>query len=66
MIDNYIFSIVIYKLCHYQEFCIVNLLKNNKNLKINFYYTILALCFSINLKVKYNKNPPLNTKKVKK
>ena len=42
MASAYIFSIVISKLGHWQEFCLVNLFEVDKNLDINFYYAIMS------------------------
>lgn len=47
-----------------QELDLIVLLKDNKDLKLNFYYAILIFCLNIGLKVKRCENPSLDTKKI--
>ena len=47
--DVSIFDIIIGKLNYWYKPCLIILFKIDKNLKINFYYTIQLLCLAIYL-----------------
>ena len=46
-----IFGIIIYKLNHWQEMCLVILFSVYKNFKVCFYYAILSFYLAINLRI---------------
>ena len=59
-----VFCIVISKLGHQLEPGPVILLKVHKGSKVRFYGAVLLLNLTVGLKVKRNRKPPFNAKKV--
>lgn len=64
MAGAHIIYIIISKLSYQQESSLIVGLKINKNLEINFYYTVLPIYLAISLKIEDNWEPLLNNKKV--
>lgn len=62
--NSCIFYIIIHKLNHWQEPCLVIMLKVDKNLKVHFYCAILMFGLTICLRMKGSWEPLFNVKKV--
>ena len=60
MVDTSIFSIIVGKLCYGKKPCPIILLKVDKSLEINFYYTILPFSLIICLWVEGGRKSLLN------
>ena len=59
-----IFSIIIGKLRHEKKLCLIILLKTDKNLEVDFHYTILLFGLIICLYVKDSGESPLDIKEI--
>ena len=59
-----VFEIVVSKLHHWEETCLVILFLIHKNTKINFHDAVLLFCLIVCLRVKRNRESSLNVKKI--
>ena len=66
MTGAHISSIVINKLCHWQEFCLIIQFEIDKGLKIDFYYVVLTFGLAICLKIEGYRKSLFDFKKVAK
>ena len=64
MLNNNIFSIIIYKFSYLLELYFVILYKIDRNLEIYFYYTIFILGLPIRLKIENNRKLVLDFKEI--
>ena len=64
MADASIFCIIIGKLCYKKKPCSIIFLKVDKDLKINFHYTILLFSLAICLQIKDGREFLLNTEEI--
>ena len=64
MVNVYIFGIIIGKLYYEKKLYSIILLKVNKNLEVDFYYTILPFGLVIHLRVEGDKESSLDVKKI--
>lgn len=64
MAGDYILSIFISKLGHWQELCPVILFDINKSLEVSFYCAVLTFGLVIYLKIKSCRKPPFDFKEV--
>lgn len=61
---SYIFGIFLYKLSHWQEFCLVIQFEIDKDTQVYLYYTVLALDLAICLEIEYGLEFLFNIEKV--